>query len=101
MEGNILKQEVITTIFTCDICEKESTFPTEFHTNNYAVLYVAYMSETGNLSPAELSSYEKKELDLCKECFEKSLDEVIKMKTIAYHDKPVYGFWKYNEIKFS
>lgn len=86
--------------YTCDICSKKSSNAEEYNSNSYSVLYVGSIYERG-LSPVELPQFEKVILDLCSECFKKSLDEVIKRKRVAYSNKSIYGFWKYDDIKFN
>lgn len=96
-----MRNEITTVVYTCDICEKESTVEHDFHTNKYSALYVARTEETGKIFPMELSSYHSVKLDLCNDCFKRSLDETIKMKTIGNREHAVYGFWKYDELKFA
>jgi len=80
--------------------KKEGTDEKEYYSNEYAALFVARIYER-SMEPAELSSYTKVKLDLCEECFQRSLDETLKYKTVAYSNDYVYGFWKYNELKFN
>ncbi|MEK4425890.1 hypothetical protein [Solibacillus sp. FSL K6-1523] len=94
-----MKEEIMQFIYTCDICKEKGLANENIHSHSYSALFVGTIYER-NMQPAELSSFEKVKLDLCDECFKRSLDEVIKLKRVSYQNENIYGFWKYDEIKF-
>ena len=94
-----MREEVIQLIYTCDICKEKGAVNEEFHSNSYSTLFIGTIYER-SMQPAELPSFEKVKLDLCNGCFKRALDEVIKLKRESYQTENIYGFWKYDEIKF-